>query len=183
MTSLRNLAGRMAMAVGLARITATRTDRATERRTLTAQIRMPETGEVRDDTPVLTIYGLASRPRPGADALVVFLGGNRGAGVVVATDDGRFGLPLEEGEVGLVTHEGTKVHLKLGGEIAVQAATRVTIDTPELVVTGRIKANGDIESGAMIKAATDVTIGSRSFNVHRHNENGHGGGTTSEPIG
>ncbi|WP_043838852.1 phage baseplate assembly protein domain-containing protein [Muricoccus aerilatus] len=138
----RQIAGRIGMMVGLGRIMATRTDRATGRSTLTAQVRLPETGEVRDDTPVLSLYGVSSRPRPGADAAVLFLGGNRGAGVVIATSDGRFSIELAEGEVALHTHDGSHVHVKLGGKIAVKASVEVTMDTPLLRVTGDVVVGG-----------------------------------------
>lgn len=138
----RQLAGRVGMMIGLGRILATRTDRATGRSTLTAQVRLPETGEVRDDTPVLSLYGVSSRPREGADAAVLFLGGNRAAGVVIATGDGRFTIELAPGEVALHTHDGSHVHVKLGGKIAVKAATEVEMDTPLLRVTGDVVASG-----------------------------------------
>lgn len=138
----RQLASRVGMMFGLGRITATRTDRAAGRSTLTAQVRLPETGEVRDDTPVLSLYGISSRPRPGADAAVLFLGGNRAAGVVIATSDGRFTIELAEGEVALHTHDGSHVHVKLGGKIVVKAAVEVEMDTPLLRVTGDVVASG-----------------------------------------
>jgi len=138
----RQLAGRVGMMIGLGRILATRTDRATGRSTLTAQVQLPETGEVRDDTPVLSLYGVSSRPRPGADAAVVFLGGNRAAGVVIATSDGRFTIELQEGEVALHTHDGTHFHLKLGGKINLKAAVEVEMDVPLLRVTGDVVASG-----------------------------------------
>ena len=138
----RQLAGRVGMMIGLGRILATRTDRGAGRSTLTAQVKLPETGEVRDDTPVLSLYGVSSRPRPGADAAVLFLGGNRGAGVVIASGDGSFTIELNPGEVALHTHDGTHVHLKLGGKVSVKASVEVEIDTPLLRVTGDVVASG-----------------------------------------
>ncbi|TPG53275.1 baseplate assembly protein [Roseomonas nepalensis] len=159
----RQLAGRVGMMIGLGRIMATRTDRATGRSTLTAQVKLPETGEVRDDTPVLSLYGVSSRPRPGADAAVLFLGGNRAAGVIIATDDGRFTIELAEGEAAIHTHDGSHVHVKLGGKIAVKAAVEVTMDTPVLRVTGDVVASGI------------------SLVHHRHGGVQNGSGQTGEP--
>jgi phage gp45-like len=163
MTALRNLTTRVGMLFGIGRITTTSTGRGKGRGTLTAQVQFPNTGEVRDDTPILSVYGLTSRPRPGADAAVLFLGGNRGAGVVIATDDGRFTITLAEGEVALHTHDGSHVHLKLRGEIAIKAATKVTMDTPLFEVTG------------------DAVIGGKPFLAHDHDEHGTGGGVTGPP--
>jgi phage gp45-like len=148
------------MIFGVGKILAIRTDRGTGRATMTAQVQLPETGEVRDDTPILSVYGLTSRPRPGADAAVAFLGGNRGAGVVIATSDGRFSVQLADGEVALHTHEGAKVHLRQGGAVEIVAPGGLTITAPSLTHNGR-------------------NIGG----THRHSGVDPGGGTSGEPIG
>lgn len=142
MSAGRGWMERVGMTLGLGLIAATRVDRGRGRATLSTQVRLAETGEMRDDLPVMSLYGFSSRPRPGADAAVLFLGGNRGSGVVIASGDGRFTIELAEGEAAVHTHDGTHVHLKLGGTIAIKAATKITVDTPLLEVTGDVKASG-----------------------------------------
>ena len=100
-------------------------------------------------------YGFTSRPRAGAEGLVLVQGGTV---FLVATDDRRYRLSLEDGEVALYTDEGDMIHLKRGGEIlvssqgkvAIEAATEVAIDSAEVAIT----ATGEVT----IEAATSVTI-------------------------
>lgn len=76
-------------------------------------------------------YGLTSVPLPGAEAVVLFVGGRRDHGLVVAVDDRRYRLVgLEAGEVALYTDEGDRIHLKRGGVIEVVAAAKVVVDAP-----------------------------------------------------
>lgn len=69
-----------------------------------------------DDMPHAIVYGLASRPLPGANAVMVFLGGDRGAGVVIATNDQRFRMKLEaNGEVAIHDDQGQHVYIARDG--------------------------------------------------------------------
>lgn len=53
-------------------------------------------------TPVVQQFGLASAPMNGSEAVVLFLGGDRANGVVVATDDPRYRpMDLQPGEVAI----------------------------------------------------------------------------------
>lgn len=80
-------------------------------------------------------YGLTSVPHAGAEALVVFAGGLRSHGVVLAVEDRRYRLTgLEEGEVALFDDLGNII--KLGRDaISVTATTRLTVDAPTVEVT------------------------------------------------
>lgn len=96
------------------------------------------TDDVRDNTPVLSLYGLAARPLAGADALVIFLGGDRGAGVVVATGDRRHqGPALAEGEVALFHHAGNAwVILTNDGKLTVKSSVQVVVESPAILLGG-----------------------------------------------
>jgi len=66
--------------------------------------------------------------------------------VVVATADGRYRLPLVDGEVALYTDEGDYIHLKRGrlievvtDTLVVRAKTKVVLDTPLVEATGDVK--------------------------------------------
>ena len=80
-------------------------------------------------------YGLTSVPHAGAEALVVFAGGLRSHGVVLAVEDRRYRLTgLEDGEVALFDDLGNVI--KLGREaVSVTAVTRLTVDAPTVEVT------------------------------------------------
>ncbi len=70
-------------------------------------------------------YGVTSVPHPGAEAVVVFLGGNRDHGIAIAVDDRRYRIKgLQNGEVAIYTDEDQeahkhRIHLKRNGEIEV----------------------------------------------------------------
>ncbi|WP_431477838.1 phage baseplate assembly protein domain-containing protein [Massilia eburnea] len=56
--------------------------------------------------------GFTSVPKPGAEGVVVFVGGNRDHGLVIAVEDRRFRLKgLASGEVAIYDDQGQKVHL------------------------------------------------------------------------
>ena len=143
--------------------------------------------ETRDDTPRIAEFGLTSRPPDGSDVLVVFLGGDRSKGVVVATAH-QASRPkgLLAGETMLYDLWGKSVYLTKAGGIVVEAqgapvtvsnATTVTINaadsvelvTPLLHVTGDIVADGNITDSVRSMAA-DRGL----FNSHTN-----GSGTTT----
>lgn len=107
--------------------------------------------EVKDGMEHFEPYGLTSNPHPGAEAVAVFVGGDRSHGIVVQVSDRRFRLQgLESGEVALYTDEGDFLHFKRGREIAIEtltlsikATTAVEFDTPLISTTGRIESAGD----------------------------------------
>lgn len=117
--------------------------------------------EIRDNTPLLNSYGFASRPHPGADVVVLFPGGNRAAGFIVATNDRRYQVELAGGEVAIHDDQGQRVHLTRAGIVINGGGLPVTVtNTPKLRVEGDIEATGDVQ------------VGSRTFNTHRHPETG-----------
>ncbi|TAH39297.1 MAG: phage baseplate assembly protein V [Planctomycetota bacterium] len=90
-------------------------------------------------------YGLTGRPFADAEALVVFLGGSRDHGIVIAVDDRRYRLlGLAEGEVALYDDQGNRVHLKRNHEIEVVAATKITLQATTVRVNGTLETTGDI---------------------------------------
>ncbi len=69
-------------------------------------------GNVGDDIERFQEYGFTSVPFPGCEAVMVYVGGNRAHGIVVATDD-RSKRPtgLAEGDTALYTDKGVRVLL------------------------------------------------------------------------
>lgn len=125
-------------------------------------------GETRDDLERVQEYGFTSRPLSGAEAVVIFPGGSREFGLVIAVDDRRYRIKtLEEGEVALYTDEGDKVHLKRGGLIEIQAASKVVVSSP-LVELG---------AGTLEKAINGEAF-QTFFNSHVHTSTPSGSPTT-----
>ncbi|SFG29458.1 phage baseplate assembly protein V [Duganella sp. CF458] len=130
--------------------------------------------EVHDDVERIQEYGFTSVPKPGAEGVVVFVGGNRDHGLVIAVEDRRFRLrALESGEVALYDDQGQKVHLTRSGIVIDGAGKDVTI-----VNAPTVHVPQDLTVGRDIIAQRDVIDhGAKSmdgmrqvFNAHRgHN--------------
>ena len=143
--------------------------------------------ETRDGTPRIAEFGFTSRPPQGSDVLVVFLGGDRSKGVVVATahQASRPGS-LREGETMVYDLWGKSIYLTQSGGIIVDAkgtpvtvngATTVTINAAEAVQmnTPVLRVSGDIEAGGNVKDKVRTMADDRSiFNQHTN-----GSGTTT----
>jgi len=155
-------------------------------------------GEVRGKLEHFQTYGFTSHPKPGAEAAVIFIAGNRAHGLVVAIDDRRYRLhPLEAGEVALYTDEGDKVHLKRdqkidvisGGEVKVSGATLVRIESAAAIELEAPDVSITAESVA-IDASTSVTIdaplvsiqGKPDFKTHQHSGVDTGPGNTGGVV-
>lgn len=69
--------------------------------------------EVTDKIDRIQEYGFTSRPKAGAQAVILFLGGNRDHGVVIATEDGQVRpVDLDEGESAIYSFEGYQVRMR-----------------------------------------------------------------------
>lgn len=140
--------------------------------------------EVRDECERMQQYGFSSKPLPGAEAVVIFVGGNRDHPLVTNVDDRRYRPKfLQDGEVVVYNHTGDYVHIKANGNIEVVAATEVTITCPLVTMTGNLRVEGDITD----RYTTDATTmhGVREvYNTHQHTEQGDGAlvSTTNQPL-
>lgn len=134
--------------------------------------------EVRDKMERMAEYGFTSVPLSGAQAVAVFVGGERGHGVVIATGDPRSRMKgLQPGEVALYDDQGQSVHLTRAGIVVNGAGKPVTIKNAP-------KARFEMDVEATGKITDMVDSGGRSmdamrqvFNGHNHNENDSGGPT------
>ncbi len=105
-------------------------------------------------------YGLTSRPRDGAEAIVLCIGGLRSHAVAIVVDDRRYRLQnLAEGEVALYDDLGQVVHLTRDG-IRLSSPLKVTIDAPEIMLGAEggqpVARVGDPVSGGVIQAGSSV---------------------------
>lgn len=131
--------------------------------------------ETHDDMERVQEYGLTSVPLPGAEGVVVFVGGNRDHGLIVATDDRRYRIKgLQGGEVAIYTDEGDTIILKRGRVIEITAGTKVRIVTPLLEVTGEVKDKCD-STGRTMSGMRAI------YNAHTHSDPQ--GGNVSVPTG
>ncbi|WP_200410756.1 phage baseplate assembly protein domain-containing protein, partial [Komagataeibacter oboediens] len=138
MTVLRT-ARRVMMALGIGRQTAN-TNETPNTPTVQAAL---AAGEMKADLPIMQEYGLASRPVPGSDLVIAFIGGDRTRGVVIATGDQR-GRPkdLQPGEVCLFhPSTGSRIWLMEDGSIALNPANNKVTTPGDFTAGGTITGN------------------------------------------
>lgn len=79
-------------------------------------------GEVKDDMERFQNFGFTSTPISGAEALAVFLGGERDHGVIIAVDDRRFRVKsLGPGQTAIYDAFGSVIKLNSAGKVSVEA--------------------------------------------------------------
>lgn len=138
-------------------------------------------GEVRDKVERFQEYGFTSVPQDDAEGVAVFVGGDRGHGIIIACEDRRYRLKgMEKGEVALYTDEGDMVHFKRGRVVKMVAGSRAVFDTPLAEFTGQVRAAQDITdrfggSGSSMASMRSV------YNTHDHDENNLTDAPTDDP--
>jgi phage gp45-like len=133
-------------------------------------------GELRDNVERMQNYGFTSVPQSGADAAVVFLGGNRSQGIIIAVDDRRYRLTgLEAGEVAVYDDLGNKIELKRD-RIKITAETLLDIVAPDVHIAGHVTITGNVDTTGTLKNNTK-NVGS----THTHSGVQTGGGNTGAP--
>lgn len=136
-------------------------------------------GEVRDRVERLQNYGFTSVPLPGCRAVVVFPGGDRSSGIVVATDDaGARKRGLAAGEVAVYNNEGDYILLKKGGGIEITTTKGITINAPNGVSVN--SANGVTVSAPSVSVLNGDVIAS-GISLKNHTHTGCQGGSTGAP--
>lgn len=115
--------------------------------------------DVKDGIERVQNYGFTSKPLNGAEAVALFLQGNRDNGLCIAIDDSRYRMNnLPDGGVAMYDHDGNYVKMTKDNGIEIEA--------PNKKVT--IKASGDIEIGnANLKKLVNEEF-VNIFNNHTH---------------
>jgi phage gp45-like len=123
-------------------------------------------------------YGFSSRPLKGAEGILIKEGNHI---IMIASDDRRYRIKLEEGEVALYSDEGDHVHLKRGRVIEVETETLLIkakkltrIESPQVEATGKIIDMCD-SGGKSMDAMRTIYTG------HDHGNVQNGPGTTGKP--
>jgi phage baseplate assembly protein V len=170
---VQELKRKIAMAIGLGDLTKINDNAPLQK----IQVNMLE-GETHSDYDRVQEYGFTSVPLPGAQAVVVCVGGGRDNGIVVGTEDRRHRLKnLEAGEVAIYNNLGNFIKLKADGTMHVLSSHNVQVEAPTVTITGNLQVNGNIVANGNI---TDQNTGSgrsmasmRSlYNSHTHTETG-----------
>lgn len=112
------------------------------------------TDESIEDREVMQHYGFSSRAKAGAECLILKQGNHI---LMVSSDDRRYRIALEAGEVAIYTDEGDKILFKRGKEIQVRAGTKVSVDAPGIEL-------GTTLLESVLKGETFMNF----FNSHTH---------------
>ena len=150
-------------------------------------------GESFADREYFQHYGFSSRPLEGAEGIMIKQGNNI---VLLASDDRRYRIQLEAGEVALYTDEGDYVHMKRGrvveistGTLRVKASEKVSFETPLVEAAGDVQVKKNLAVAQNITAQGNITDSGEAgvsmaamrekYNGHRHPKGSTG--TTEEP--
>lgn len=154
----------------------------TVRKCQTAGLKLIAGEKKKENVEHLEPYGFTSAAQNGAEAVVLFPGGDRSHGVAVVVADRRFRLKgLARGEVALYDDQGQSVTLTRAGivvngggkPVIFTNATKARFEMP-IESTGDIRDNCDSSGKTMAEMRT-------TYNGHTHKENGDGGGITDKP--
>ena len=98
------------------------------------------TSESFDQREYFQHYGYTSRPLPGAEIIIIREGNHI---IAIASDDRRYRLAIEEGEVALYTDEGDKIHLKRDKTIEIVSGNKLiaTVENEVDITTKVAKIN------------------------------------------
>ncbi len=132
--------------------------------------------ETIDDREYMQHYGFTSRPLPGAEIIIIKEGNHY---IAVASDDRRYRLALEEGEVAIYTDEGDRVHLKRDKTIHIVSGNKVIAD-----VTNEMTVNCPLINLGASRGSIRYLIDERLlalFNNHVHTGVQPGGGNSGKP--
>jgi phage baseplate assembly protein V len=125
-------------------------------------------------------YGFTSMPQPGCHAVVIFVGGDRSNGIIVATNDQAHRLKnLQPGEVAIYDDQGQSVYITRSGIVVNGGGKQVTItNTPKVRVESNIEATGTIKD---LCDSTGKTMDGMRTTYDGHDHNDPQGGVVGTP--
>jgi phage baseplate assembly protein V len=115
-------------------------------------------GAVRGKVEHFHPYGFSSKPLPGAEGVVGFVGGAQDHPILLVVADRRYRFqPLQDGGCALHSQFGDFVVLRPADrEIEVHAATKVILSAPDVEVVGRFKVTGTSQFDAQINCDASI---------------------------
>lgn len=131
--------------------------------------------ELRDGVERMQNYGITSHPHPGGDAAVVFLGGNREQGIVLAFENRQYRVVgLQQGEVCLYDDLGNRVSL-LREMVKIEAVQHLEASAPTIKLVGAVTIEGSLAvngpstlTGNIATVGTITNNGKHIDSIHRH---------------
>ncbi len=106
-------------------------------------------------------YGFTSRPLAGAEAVIIHEGNHI---IMVASDDRRYRIGLDAGEVCLYTDEGDHIRFKRGKEIYIKSGNKLKADITNTVEINTITATINAQT-ATVNATTKCQVNSPEINL------------------
>ncbi len=94
-------------------------------------------------------YGFSSRPLAGAEAVIIQEGNHI---VMIASDDRRYRIGIEAGEVCLYTDEGDHIRFKRGKEIYIKSGNKLNADIANDVVITTKRIDAHATESAMLRS-------------------------------
>lgn len=124
-------------------------------------------GERKDNVERFQNYGFSSVPVGEAEAIVIFPGGDRSSGVIIAMDErGSRMTGLLPGEVGMYSNSGNSVILHADGLIEITSPNKIAILATEDVTVVAKRMQVDVEEDVLINAKTAVVNTEESVTVN-----------------
>ncbi len=108
------------------------------------------------DREIFQHYGFTSMPQDGAEGIVIHEGNHY---IMIAEDDRRYRISVEQGEVCIYTDEGDNIHFERGKQLVITSGGQVTVNAPNVIL-------GDSTALALLTSAF-ATL----YNGHTHDPN------------
>ena len=120
--------------------------------------------EVLDGVEHFEPHGFTSRPKAGAEAILLCPGGNRSSAITIMVSDRRVRIKdLGEGEVAIYDDTGNTIVLKQNGSIQMNSPTAVDIVAPDVTIDGNLSVTGDVsDANGSMQEMRDI------YNAHGH---------------
>jgi phage gp45-like len=141
------------LAVGLGRVTFSATGAGPTEK---YQVQLGST-EVHDNERRFFEYGFASRLFPGCSTISVYIAGDRGNGVIVASNDGRYRIDLQPGESAQYDDQGQFIKISRTGIVIQGNNLPITIETSG-AVNVNAGGNANINATGNVVIATGGTV-------------------------
>jgi len=124
-------------------------------------------------------YGFSSRPLSGAEAVLIRDGNHI---VMIASEDRRYRVGLEGGEVCLYTDEGDQIRLKRDKEIYIKSGNKLSAEVENDVNITSKTATVNASESILLKAAA-ITLQCDSLSIISNTEGGGAAATLKGNFG